>query len=572
MFDGWAAFLLGDPSTGSLVRQTTVALSQWVTGLYAQDDWRLTNDLTINLGARWDIETGFKERHNHWADFDPTLTNPISSAIGINTLGGGQFLGANGNPSRTSQTLYHAVAPRLGFSYAVTPKIVARGGYGILYLPLSERGYNDPNIGYTQTNNIASSATGYTPAVSIDNPFPSGVSLPAGSLAGAGVSVGSSISGFEYKNPLSYQQQWNFGLERSLTRGMSLTLNYVGGHGVDLPLNYRPNDLQPAYWGAIGSSAQVSYLQAQVANPFNGASGVASGSTLANLTVQRAQLLSAFPQYTTGAISSIQNSSVGISYLDKGSVTYNAMQVSWIVNHPGGLTGSVSYIFSKALGNVSDLTTGFLNSTGNPGIQNFYFLHANEHSVLATDVPQRIAGTATYPLPFGKGKKYANALPGWQNQLASGWTISAIIDAYSGFPGGLTVTGATAFAGTRPVYTGAATKTSGSTHNRLGGAGQTQSYFNSAGFRLPQSFELGTVPRSAAALRGPVSFDDNISIIKSFPIREEMRVEVRAEAFNVLNKVDFGMPNTTYGSSSFGNITSQYNLPRNIQMSMKLHF
>jgi hypothetical protein len=572
MFDGWAAFLMGYPGSGSLVRQTTVAFNQWVSGFYAQDDWRFNSRLTINAGVRWDVESGFKERHNNWADFDPSVTNPISAAIGVNVLGGAQFLGSGSNPTRTSQTVYHAVGPRLGFSYAVNPKTVARGGYGVLYLPTSERGYSDPNIGFTQSTNLPTSATGFTPAATSDNPFPSGVALPAGASAGVGVSVGTSVSGFEYKNPLSYQQQWNFGLERSLARGMSLALNYVGGHGVDLPMGIRPNDLQPAYWGAVGSSAQVSYLQAQVTNPFYGASGVAAGSSLTKPTVQRVQLLNAFPQYTSGAISGIQNGSVGISYLDKGSATYNAMQVSWLINRPGGLTGSVAYIFSKALGNVSDVTNGFLNSTGNPGVQNYYFLHAYEHSNLATDVPHRVSGTVTYPLPFGKGKRFGNSLPGWADQVAGGWDVTSIIDVNSGFPLGLGVSGAPAFAGTRPVYTGSTTLTSGSTHNRLGGAGQTQNYFNAVGFRLPQSFELGTVPRSAAALRGPLTFDDNVSIIKNFPIHEDLRLEFRAETFNILNKAAFGLPNTTVGSSSFGNITSQFNLPRNIQVSAKLHF
>jgi hypothetical protein len=571
-FDAWAAFLMGYPGSGSLTRQTTVAFNQWVTGLYAQDDWRLTPKLTVNIGARWDVESGFKERHNNWADFDPSVTNPISSAVGMNILGGAQFLGAGSNPTRTSQTIYHAFGPRIGVSYAVTSKTVARGGYGILYLPISERGYSDPNIGFTQSTNIPTSATGYTPAVTSDNPLPSGVAMPVGASAGAGVAVGSSISGFQYKNPLSYQQQWNIGLERSLARSMSLTLNYVGGHGVDLPMGLRPNDLKPAYFGAPGSASQVTYLQAQVPNPFYGASGVAAGSALSKSTVQRAQLLTAFPQYTSGAISSIQNYSVGVSYFDQGSATYNAMQASWLVNRPGGMTGSVSYIFSKGMGNVSDVTNGFLNSTGNPGIQNTYFMHQNEHSLLATDVRHRVSGTVTYPLPFGKGKRFGSSMPGWANEAAGGWTVTSIFAINSGFPLGLGVSGTSAFAGTRPVYTGATTLTSGSTHHRLGGAGQTQSYFNPAGFRLPQSFELGNVPRSAGALRGPLTFDDNVSVIKSFPIREELRLEFRAEAFNVLNKVAFGLPNTAVGTTNFGYITGQSNLPRNIQMSMKLHF
>ena len=571
-FASWASFLLGDPTAGYVIRQKTLALNQWVNSLYAQDDWRMFPKLTVNMGVRWDVETGYQERHNNWADFDPTVTNPISSQVNFQVSGGANFLGSNGNPTRDWQTLYHAVGPRFGFSYEFAPRTVARGGYGILYLPLSSRQYSNQtsNIGFTQRTNLATSATGFTPAVTSDNPFPSGVLLPAGPTAGVGVSVGTSISGLPSKIPLSYQQQWNFGLERSLGRGMSASLNYVGSHGVDLPMNLRANDLQPAYWGTPGQTSQVTYLQAQVANPFYGATGVASG-TLTNATVQRLQLLTKYPEYTSGASSSIQNSSVTIQPIAFGSATYNAMQAMWLVNRPSGLTGSVSYIYSKLLGNVTDLINGSLNPTGNPNIQNYYFMQ-NEHSHLSTDIPQRIAGTASYPLPIGKGRQYANSLPTWANEFVGGWTVTTIIDAYSGFPLGLTVTGAPAFAGTRPVFTGSAPLTSGSVHHRLGGAGQTQNYFNTAGFRLPQSFELGTVPRSSSTMRSPISFDENASLIKNFPIHEDVMLEFRCEAFNVLNKVDFNQPNVQFGGSSFGNITAMYNSPRNIQLAAKLHF
>jgi len=572
-FDSWASFLLGYPGSGNIVRQETVAFNQWVTGLYIQDDWRLLPNLTVNMGLRWDVETGFAERHNRWADFSPNVVNPLSASIGLNIRGGAQFLGVNGNPSRTSPTYYHEVAPRLGFSYGITPTTVVRGGYGILYLPISERGYGDPNIGFTQSTSIATSASGFTPAVTIDNPFPTGVSLPAGAAAGVGVSSGSTISGFRYDNPVSYQQQWNLGVQRSLAKGMAVQLNYVGGHGVHLPMNIRPNDLQPAYFGAPGSSAQVSYLEAQVPNPFYGASGLAPGSPLLKPTVQRAQLLTAFPQYTGGTITGIQNGSVGIAYFDQGSTTYNAMQATWLMNHAGGFNGSVSYVWSKLLGNVSDLTNGFLNPTGNPGIQDYYFLHQYEHSNLASDIPQHVIGTATWPVPVGRGKSFGANMPRWADEAAGGWTLTAIISVSSGFPAGMGVSGAPAFGGTRPVFVpGQKPLTSGSTHNRLGGKGQTQGYFNPAAFRLPQSFELGDVPRSAAALRGPLSFDDNVSVIKYFPIHEELGLEFRAEAFNVLNKVDFGLPAASYGASGFGFINSQFNLPRNVQLSMKVHF
>jgi hypothetical protein len=575
-FDSWAAFLLGYPGSGAITRQTTVAFNQWVSGIYLQDDWRFTPKLTLNLGLRYDLETGFHDRHNNWADFDPNVTSPLSAAAGIEVRGGAVFLGVNGNPSRTTPTFFHEVAPRLGFSYSLNDLTVVRGGYGLLFLPTSERGYGDPNIGFTQNTNIATSANGFTPAVTIDNPFPGGVALPAGPAAGVGVSAGSTISGFQYNNPVSYQQQWNFGIERGLARDMTVSVYYVGGHGVHLPMNPRPNDLQPQYYGPVGDpgKVQTSYLQAQVPNPFYGASGIAPGSLLLNPTVQRVQLLSEFPQYTGGSISSIQNGSVGTAYLDfGGSATYNAFQATWLVHHASGLSASVSYIRSKLLGDVSDLTNGFLNTTGNPGIQSSYFIHSNEHSNLVSDIPERVTSTATYPLPFGRGKRFGAGAPGWANQVIGGWTLTTIIDAYSGFPLSMTVSGTSAFAGTRPMYvSGASQLTSGSTHQRLGGAGQTQSYLNPAGFALPLAFQLGNVPRSAGTMRGPLSFDDNASVIKYFPIHEDLALEIRAEAFNVLNKVDFGLPATTVGGGGFGNITSQYNLPRNVQLAAKLHF
>jgi hypothetical protein len=83
---------------------------------------------------------------------------------------------------------------------------------------------------------------------------------------------------------------------------------------------------------------------------------------------------------------------------------------------------------------VRSPTNGFLNATGNPGVQDYYFMHQYEHSNLATDVPHRVSGTATYPLPFGKGKRFGNNMPGWANEAAGGWTVTSIIGINSGFP------------------------------------------------------------------------------------------------------------------------------------------
>jgi hypothetical protein len=565
-FDSWASFLLGYPSSGALARQDTTAFSQFYNALFVQDDWRVLKKLTLNLGVRWNMETGFKERNNHWADFDPNAKNPLSTYTGLSFTGGAQYLGAAGSPSRAWPTAYMFV-PRFGFSYEIAPKTVLRGGFSILDLPTSERGFASGTAGFSQTTPYIATINGRTPVNSIDNPFPSGVLLPAGSSAGVTVSTGSGFGALVYNNPVPYQQQWNFGVEQRLSRGAIFSLNYVGSHGVHLPLDWRPNDLNPKYFGAPGDQNQVSYLQDLVSNPFYGSSAT---GVLANPQVQRSQLLAAFPQYASN--NGMANGSLVYDYYDHGSASYNAAQALLRVNTNYGLSGSVSYTWSKSLGNVSSLTTGFLNPS-NPGIQDFYLIHQYGRSVSATDVPQRITGYLVYALPFGKGKMLGANWSPWANEIAGGWTLTTILSAQSGFPLDLGQTGGEPFSGSRPSYvTGEDPLTSGSTNERLGGAGETQGYLNPAAFRLSRSFELGDVPRSAAAIRAPGAFEDDASLIKRFGIFKNLNGEFRLEAFNFLNKVQFGSPDTTVGSSSFGDINSQANLPRNVQAALKIFF
>ena len=166
-------------------------------------------------------------------------------------------------------------------------------------------------------------------------------------------------------------------------------------------------------------------------------------------------------------------------------------------------------------------------------------------------------------------------MPIWADLVVGGWELTTIADVSSGLPLSPTVTGTTQFAGTRPmIVAGVNPQTGGGYNHRLGGTayGQTQAYLNPAAFALPLSFQLGNAPRSWDKIRGPLLFDDNLSVIKQFPIHEKVGVEFRAEAFNVLNMVEFGLPNAQFNSSTFGQITTQANLPRNLQLAVKLHF
>jgi len=128
----------------------------------------------------------------------------------------------------------------------------------------------------------------------------------------------------------------------------------------------------------------------------------------------------------------MHNSSLTYLFDDEGSASYNAMRASLVMNRSNGVTGSIAYTWSRLIGNVTDLTSGFLNQTGNPGYQDYYRMHGYERSVLATDIPQRIVGNVSYPLPFGRGTALGSGMPGWANELAGGWTLNGIVSVQSG--------------------------------------------------------------------------------------------------------------------------------------------
>jgi hypothetical protein len=253
-FAGVAALLLGVPTSASITRQATLALQQWYHALYAQDDWRIRDNLTLNIGLRYDRDQPFTDRHNDWAALNLQATNPLSTAD-LPFTGGAQYVGVNGNPRGFWQT-YNKFGPRVGFAYTPNPATVVRGGYDLLYLPSTQRQYGGGTLGYTQTTQTTFTYT-QKPNVLIDNPIPGGVLLPSGSASGVQVGTGTSVGGLLYKNPLPYYSQWNFGVEQQVTHAIVLHLNYAGSKGTHLPIGYRPNDLQPQYWGVVGDPGNV---------------------------------------------------------------------------------------------------------------------------------------------------------------------------------------------------------------------------------------------------------------------------------------------------------------------------
>ncbi len=556
-YDSYAALLLGVASGGSIRYSDTWARQQYYHAFFVQDDWRVNSKLTVNLGLRWDIETGFTERFNRQAFFDPSIPSPLAQPTGLPLRGGAVFSGVNGTPRQLWKTDANNFAPRVGLAYSITPKTVLRGAYGIFFLPTSQRGYSSTNPGFQVSTNYTASIDGVTPVGTISNPFPGGTIPLAGASLGAATLAGSSIGGLLYDTPMSYTQQWNFGVQRELPWAFLLNVAYAGNHSVKLPLNFNANALPLQYYGTKGDQSQVAYLTQVVPNPF---AGVITTGALAAATVQRQTLLRAFPQFA----------SISEQYLGQASAVYDALQVTLQKRLSHGLSMLAAYTWSRNIGDANNLTTGFLD-VGTPGFQND-FNRRLERSVVATDIPHRLVLSSNYELPFGKGKAFGSDMKPWLNAVLGGWQVNGILTVQSGFPLQFSNSGAPAFAGSRPSYTStdAATETSGSMESRLGGISGGLGYLNAAAFRVPQSFEFGDVPRLTDRIRTPGNRNVDFSLMKYFNITERARMQFRAEAFNALNHPIFSGPNTSVNGASFGIISSQANAPRNLQLALKL--
>jgi hypothetical protein len=264
------------------------------------------------------------------------------------------------------------------------------------------------------------------------------------------------------------------------------------------------------------------------------------------------QLTKQFPQYI----------SVTEQFNPSSSAIYDALQASFRQSNWHHLDIQAAYTWSKNLTDVSNLTTGGLGE-GTPGYQNSHFLNL-ERSYAPGDVPQRFTAAVIYELPVGRGKKFLSTANPWIDEAIGGYRVSAIVTMANSLPIAVTDSGCPSYAGTRPLAVqGVSRMTSGSRFNRLG------AWLNSAAFTCPSSLQLGNVARIAGDMRGDGIDNTDYSASKSFRVRDLVKLELRAEAKNGFNHARFGNPNATSNTSNFGQITSQQNNPRIVQVALR---
>jgi hypothetical protein len=301
-----ASWLLGTPSGGSSAYSLLGVYQEHYFAPWVQDDWRITNRLSLNLGLRWDFNIPPYERFNRMdRGFDGTTSSPLNQLInqqrftGYNVTGGLLFAGVNGRPRNAADTYMKAVQPRVGVAYQLGAKMVLRGGWGRYYLNPSNT-YIQSSGFNTSTPLVTSNDGGRTPNANlISNPFPSGLLLPAGSSLGPLTFVGQSLTVVNTKFLLPHMDQFSFGIQYELPRHSKIDASYVGSRGNNLdatrPINVMPLSLRQQCDAWEGGTA--SYCQALIPNPFYQLAPFNGTSYYSSPTLSRATLTVPYPQF-----------------------------------------------------------------------------------------------------------------------------------------------------------------------------------------------------------------------------------------------------------------------------------
>jgi hypothetical protein len=546
-----ASLLLGYPASVSGFEGSKLFENIGYTAAFVQDDIRVNPKLTINLGLRWEHESGLKERNNNLIiGFNPDALNSLSSVVGVPVRGAVEFAGQNGR-NQTGNYYYSRFSPRFGLAYQVNSKTTVRGGWGIYWAPTIAFSAPYTPEGATATTQPLVSNDGFnTPLISLSNPFPGGLAQPAGTSKGDATGLGIGLTVYDKNSKGTYIQQFSFDVQRELPFNVAVSAAYAGSRSSHLMLgtpDLNINQLSPTYF-SLGAAA----LSQSVANPYYvpGGPGI-----IGSKTVPQAQLLRPFPAF----------GNINLRGSDQNKAQYD----SFVMRAQKRLSHGISLLNSLTWSRNLDRSSGGAGSDvnrGSAGPQNVYNLPA-EWGLAINDAKIRYSMTGTLELPFGRGKQFLSGAGRAADLVVGGWVLNVVNVISTGYPLIITQSAnnnSSLFAGgsQRPNTTGVSPTPS---NQNIG------NWINPAAFSTAPALTYGSVSRTISE-RGPGIFNWDMSLFKNFTLYERFRAQFRFEALNAFNTPMFRSPNTSFGSGSFGQVLSQGNFPRFVDFALRLSF
>ncbi len=545
-----AGMLLGLPTGGNFQVAASRTNQSYYSAFFVQDDWRIRNNLTLNIGLRYESESGTTERFNRTlAGFDPNAQNSIATAAIANytaapsaILPVSQFNPRGGVffASPDKRTIYDpykfSFSPRFGLSWQPgwAKGMVIRGGGGLFVGTYGTFGIQQP--GFSRQTDLVSAAGGVflTPASTLANPYPAGILQPVGNSLGADTFLGQTVRTVDRKLGSPQTWRWNFNVQKTVGKNAVVEIGYIGSDATRIPetrdLNFVPN--QYLSTNPTRDQANITRLATVVPNPFR---GLIPGTGLNGNTFSQDNLLRAYPQFSG-------NGGVSVEAQANGFSKFHMLQTRYEKRFSNGLQFLANYQWSKMLEATNRL---------NPGDSRLQYRVAGE------DRPQRFVFSGSYELPIGKGKALLGNSGAKGNRLVGGWQLNTIYSLQSG----------------GPVEFGNVIYYGGDLQWKARNLPQV---FDVTRFERAAANQLGanvrTFPQAFPAYRGDKINNIDISMIKNVKIVERITAQFRVESFNAFNHTIFNGPDTNPTSGNFGRITSASNLPRTYQLALRLRW
>ncbi|WP_109485317.1 carboxypeptidase regulatory-like domain-containing protein [Occallatibacter savannae] len=593
----FASFLIGmgtPPGSESynFTKDLFVAEANPYYAAFVQDTYHPTKTFTVTAGLRWDIFGGRTERHNRLEYFDPKAT---SSVNGVSYTGAEVYVnGKSRSPYETNLTNF---GPRLGFSWQPFDRFVVRGGAGFYYGPSSEMVggagldsdgfssvtnwdatcYNaDGNTVYNGTSACVGSSPGdpapsATGIYSLSNPFPQGVVPLIESPSGLANNLGNSINTVLHSQRTTTTYNFNFGLEYQLPHQVIVSVGYVGSRGLFLPLGgVDLNQLSLETIQKYGAALCVDTSDPACEMVPNQWASIlpATNSNFGSDTVPLWVSLQEYPQFGNGGYGG--GNGVNVAGFPGGDSEYSSLQAKLQKRLTHHFTTLASFTWAKLMTDDGNPPLSFVGSHGGAA-QDWKDLRY-EHSVSPQDVKYQFTGQASYDLPIGPGR--AVNVGGVGNAIIGGWTANMIAYLSTGIPI------ASPTSGTFPSYFN---QRADMVCDPGKGAPHTVStWFKPDCFALPSSpLVPGTAPAYLDHVRTMGAQDFDVSLYKNFSLGGERNFRIEASAYNIANKAQLGMPQTSSVfdvqtqpdvAAAFGKISNTVNTPRQFQFGARYTF